>query len=105
MTKPSQSLGGRLAIFRGEFDAHESGGSEDPIRGQFHRAAVGGDVGDMAVIIRPASLVDARWANDLVGEGLGGHGSTPQARRARLQRHAFDDVVRMASVGDAQVFI
>src|ERR1700730_18247089 len=94
------------AIFHGEFDAHESGGPEDPIRGQFHPAAVGGDVGDMAVIIGPASPVDARWADNLVGEGLAGHDGAPQARSARLQRHAFDDVVRMpGEVGDAQVFI
>ena len=42
--------------FDGEFDAHESGGPENPVRGQFHRAAVGGDVGDMAVVFGPASL-------------------------------------------------
>lgn len=44
------------ASFDGEFDAHESGGPENPVRGQFHRAAVGGDVGDMAVVFGPASL-------------------------------------------------
>ena len=89
-----------------EFDTHESGRPEHSVRSQLYRAAVGGHVSDAAVIIGPASPIDARGADEFVAEGLAGHDRTPQPRRVPLQWLAFDDMVRVTGeVGDTAVLI
>jgi hypothetical protein len=60
----------------------------------------------MAIVPRRTTPVEACWADEIVGEGIAGHDSAAHPRRALLQRHAFDDVVRVPSeIGDTGIFI
>jgi hypothetical protein len=75
-------------IFHGEFDAHESGGPEDPVRGQFHRAAIGGDVRDMAVVFGPASELECNARIEMMMDVDAANRRTPNLRNcgSKLER-------------------
>ena len=96
---------GQAAPAAGSSARSSLGGPSDSIGGRRDQPAVGGDVGDPAVILGAPSLRGAGGPSELLVEQLTHH-DLPGAASALLQLHTVDGVLPVrGDIGDAGVLV